>query len=215
MSRHAWHAALAGAKHDKIVEAARRLFLERGYSRASMAEIAERAAVSATTLYKHFDSKEALFTGVLDALVARFQSELGQAGSASGTLAHKLRSFGRRYAQLLSEPDIVAMTRLVIAEAPGFVPIARRFHLAMKGPVFHRLEAIIRKAIESGDLVQHAPTDSMGQFLGYIERSVLLPQLLEPGHASDAANNDYVVALGVKTLIGTYGAVAPGKKTSR
>lgn len=44
-----------------IVEAARELFSAQGYSGTTTKEIADRAAVSETSLYRHFESKQALF----------------------------------------------------------------------------------------------------------------------------------------------------------
>ncbi len=50
------------ATHQALADAALELALDRGsYDAVTVAEIAERADVSVTTLFKHFPSKEALF----------------------------------------------------------------------------------------------------------------------------------------------------------
>lgn len=48
------------ATHKAIADAALRLFLEHGYDRVSVKDVAEDADVSTTTLFKHFPGKEAL-----------------------------------------------------------------------------------------------------------------------------------------------------------
>ncbi|MCK2221284.1 TetR/AcrR family transcriptional regulator [Actinomadura sp. ATCC 31491] len=48
------------ATRRAIADAALRLFLEHGYDRVSIKDIAEAADVSTTTLFKHFPGKEAL-----------------------------------------------------------------------------------------------------------------------------------------------------------
>ncbi|MEV8636276.1 helix-turn-helix domain-containing protein [Streptosporangium sp. NPDC051023] len=48
------------ATRQAIADAALELFLERGYDRVSIRDIAEAADVSTTTLFKHFPGKEAL-----------------------------------------------------------------------------------------------------------------------------------------------------------
>ncbi|MET9822544.1 MULTISPECIES: TetR/AcrR family transcriptional regulator [Streptomyces] len=57
-----------------IVEAAGRVFSERGYHRASMEEIATGVGITAAALYRHFPNKYALFAecadGMVDGLVA-------------------------------------------------------------------------------------------------------------------------------------------------
>src|ERR1700675_5031014 len=47
-----------GGSRDAIVEAAERLFLERGFGSVSMDELAEAAGVARRTLYNQFGSKE-------------------------------------------------------------------------------------------------------------------------------------------------------------
>nr|GID41266.1 TetR family transcriptional regulator [Actinoplanes campanulatus] len=48
------------ATRQAIADAALRLFLEHGYDRVSLRDIADAADVSTTTLFKHFPGKEAL-----------------------------------------------------------------------------------------------------------------------------------------------------------
>lgn len=53
--------ARAGAdKREAILSAALALFVERGFHGTAVPEIAERAGVGAGTIYRHFDSKEAV-----------------------------------------------------------------------------------------------------------------------------------------------------------
>ncbi len=51
----------------QIVDVGRRLFLERGYGRATMGEAATRAHVSKQTLYRFFSNKAELFAAVVEA----------------------------------------------------------------------------------------------------------------------------------------------------
>ena len=53
------------ARRQALLEAAEDVFAERGFSRATMAEIAARAGYSAGNLYNVFAGKEALFSEVL------------------------------------------------------------------------------------------------------------------------------------------------------
>jgi AcrR family transcriptional regulator len=50
-----------------IIDAAYKLFRQKGYTRVSMDEIAAAATVTKRTLYYHFDSKDALLASVLEA----------------------------------------------------------------------------------------------------------------------------------------------------
>ncbi len=61
-------APLMEQKRTAIVAAARRAFLESGYSQTSMDGIAEAAEVSVKTIYRHFENKDELFSAVMQAV---------------------------------------------------------------------------------------------------------------------------------------------------
>lgn len=54
-------------KKEKILKAAKQLFLERGFTDTSIAEIAAQAGVSQVTIYNYFNSKENLLKEVMQA----------------------------------------------------------------------------------------------------------------------------------------------------
>ena len=56
----------------QIADAARRLFLERGFEAATMTDIAEAAGVSPATVFNYFPTKEDLFYSRLES----FEEEL-------------------------------------------------------------------------------------------------------------------------------------------
>lgn len=61
------------ARREQILEAARALFVEYGYSKTNMDAIADAAVVGVATIYTYFDSKE----GVLAALFRQDMNEVG------------------------------------------------------------------------------------------------------------------------------------------
>ncbi len=75
--------------HSSIVEAATVEFLEYGFKDASMRRIAAAAGMSASGLYKHFASKEEMFSALVDpayqGLLALFRQEAGDQEQFIGT----------------------------------------------------------------------------------------------------------------------------------
>jgi TetR/AcrR family transcriptional repressor of nem operon len=55
-----------GSTRDRLLEAAIRLFWEKGYNATGMAELLKAAKVNSGSFYHFFDSKEALLMAVLD-----------------------------------------------------------------------------------------------------------------------------------------------------
>ncbi|MFB6671883.1 TetR/AcrR family transcriptional regulator [Streptomyces sp. NPDC056390] len=65
-------------RRQLIVEAAGRLFSERGFHAASMEEIAAAVGITATALYRHFPNKYALFAECAHAMVDRLVDALDE-----------------------------------------------------------------------------------------------------------------------------------------
>jgi AcrR family transcriptional regulator len=79
---------------ERIVAAATRCLVERGYAGASTAVVAQEAGVSQGALFKHFPEKTALLgacmEGTLAGLVARFQREMKAKVPAGAPLEERL-----------------------------------------------------------------------------------------------------------------------------
>ncbi|MCR5511634.1 MAG: TetR/AcrR family transcriptional regulator [Lachnospiraceae bacterium] len=77
------------ANHEKIVAAAKKEFLTYGFIDASMRHIAEEAGMSASGLYKHFASKEEMFSALVEpayqGLLSIFRQEAGDQEHNIGT----------------------------------------------------------------------------------------------------------------------------------
>ena len=58
------------ARRAQLLEAARSVFVERGYHAAGMDEIADRAGVSKPVLYQHVPGKFELYLALLDEAIA-------------------------------------------------------------------------------------------------------------------------------------------------
>lgn len=101
----------AGATRQRLLEAARDLFAERGYEGATVRDIAERAGANQALLFRYFGSKQGLLTeviarGGLEQLRATPPEELFEtalrsmltnsaAGTGDRSLEVYLRSIGR------------------------------------------------------------------------------------------------------------------------
>lgn len=73
-----------------LIAAAARVFAERGYSGASVEEIAEEAGYSHGAVYSNFESKDDLFLAVFDDYVAERVKEIERAGTeAEGGFARR------------------------------------------------------------------------------------------------------------------------------
>jgi len=107
------------AKREEIMEVAAAVFLEQGYERASMAEIATRVGGSKATLYGYFASKEALFLAIILRLGERYVTpslaQLEQ--STEEDVRTALRRFGEQFLAFITTDEAVATYRVIISAA--------------------------------------------------------------------------------------------------
>ena len=114
-------------KRDRILEAALGVFSECGYSGASMDAIAEKAAVSKPTLYMYFGSKEQLFENMM---LSRRDAMLTAFLHPSGDMVEDLHAFAWRYADVVMDPSMLSLARLIIGESQRFPEIGRAYQKA-------------------------------------------------------------------------------------
>ena len=91
----------AQRNRDRIVDAAREVFRERGYD-ASLDEVAKRAGVGPGTLYRHFPSRESLLDAVMQSWVDRVDETAAKAMAHEGSPRDVLLAWFTAYVALIS-----------------------------------------------------------------------------------------------------------------
>jgi AcrR family transcriptional regulator len=169
-----------GEVEARILNAARRVFLQRGLAGASMEEIAGLARSGKPTIYARFASKEDLFAAVMmrnvDSKIARFEGH----APTGATIEDRLANLGITILHWALLSDTVGLMRLGIAEARRFPDLASTVHQMLRergtGAVA-RLLGQVAQSDELGTLPAFAPrriTTTTRFFLDL----VLLPLLL-------------------------------------
>lgn len=103
-------------RRQHILAIAAEVFLQVGFEKASMAEIAQRVGGSKATLYSYFPSKEELFVAVMDLSAERLMGTVFEQLLRPGPPEEVLREMGRQYIQALLAPELVAIARMAIGE---------------------------------------------------------------------------------------------------
>ena len=115
-------------KGDAILKAATALFLQDGFEKTSMDAIALKAGVTKQTVYTHYQSKEQLFTRMISDLCMQHvhpQTELTRVKKPFDSLLYEI---GMGLLTLITSPEGMAATRLVIAEASRYPKIAKLYY---------------------------------------------------------------------------------------
>ncbi|KUH37073.1 MULTISPECIES: TetR/AcrR family transcriptional regulator [Streptomyces] len=115
----------SAAADTAILEATRAALVELGWSKLSMSDVATRAGVAKTTLYRRWAGKNEL---VVDAVAVLFDElELPDRGS----LAADVEGVVRQFAALLERPEAKTALMAVVAESTRDEPLRERIRTSI------------------------------------------------------------------------------------
>jgi AcrR family transcriptional regulator len=197
----------SGRKHEAILHAARSVFLQKGYLGTSMDEIAARARASKQTVYKHFTDKERLFIEIVTSTVDEvsdpvYAEVLGL--KDSGAPQRDLTDLARRQLAGVMVPELLALRRLVIAEAIRFPDLGRAFYDRGPGRTMAALGAAFARLHDQGRL--HCPDPELAaRHFNWLVMGEPLNQAMLLG--STDTTLDHWAAEGVAAFMAAYGAV--------
>jgi TetR/AcrR family transcriptional repressor of mexJK operon len=152
------------AKRQAILDAAKTLFLTKGYANTSMDAVATQAGVSKLTVYSHFNDKETLFSA---AVVAKCEEQLPSLffelpeGVAVETV---LLNIARGFHQLINSDESVNLHRLIMALGSQDPKLSLIFFEAGPQRMLHGMERLLGKINQSGELSIDKPRNAAEHF---------------------------------------------------
>ncbi len=144
-----------------LLESARALFADVGFSAAGTEEIVSRAKLSRGALYHHFGSKEGLFQAVLEQLHTEIAAEVDRCGrSAKGGNLDALRAGFHGYLEAVLNP---AVRQILLVDGPAVVGWQAWRDLDLEHG-FGVTKAVLDRAIAAGEIID-APSDELTHVL--------------------------------------------------
>lgn len=150
--------AIKDAKSMLILDAARKIFSERGYLNARLEDIAATAGFSKPSLYSYYPDKESIFMSLaireMQDVAQKIQVAVSSGGTFTATLESILRVMFTNIAQTFSyfntASNFRAMGGLEI-DAKKRKVLMERFHETMaKG--LHSIEELIHRSQKAGEI---------------------------------------------------------------
>lgn len=162
----------------RILEAAFATFMKSGYAASSTLEIATRARVSKRELYALVGNKQEMLIACVSARARRLQvpGDL-PVPQDRDTLARVLASFGTQLVREITDPTVIAVFRLAIAEAVHAPEVAQTLDSIGREATRTALRHIMAKAQASG-LINGRPVELADQFGGLLWGNLLISLLL-------------------------------------
>jgi AcrR family transcriptional regulator len=141
------------AKSRQILDGARKVFLAQGFEGASMNDIAREAGVSKGTLYVYFESKERLFSVIIDEERASHVEGIFNFDFSTATdIEAVLRRVAIEITTFITQPRIVSAMRAVMGIAERMPELGEHFY--ERGPCFsrNRLAEYLDTRVAAGQL---------------------------------------------------------------
>ena len=193
----------------RILEAAFSAFMERGFVEASTLEIATRARASKRELYALFGSKQDMLIACIRERAKRFEmpAELPAPGDRK-TLARVLAAFGSKLLREVSDPAVITVFRLAIAEALRTPEVAQALNAAGMEASRAALREILIRA-RANDLLDGQPAEMAEQFAGLLWGNRMMGLLLRVSERPNEREITRRAEAAASALLRLY--PAPGK----
>jgi len=158
------------ATRQALLEAARPLFGERGYTDVSTEEIVRRAGVTRGALYHQFQDKRALFRAVIDLVEQEVLTQIAErAGAVDDAPGQALRRAIAAWLDACERPDV---QRILLLDAPvvlgweAWQEIAQQYGLGAT-------ETLLQAAIDDG-VIAPQPVRALAHILlGALDQAAL------------------------------------------
>lgn len=146
----------------EIIEAAFVEFASHGFARTKLVDIAERAGIAKGTIYRYFNSKEALFEAVLS---SRFEPALAQIGLITQhseiRSADLLREILVMLHRQVMQSDLPVLMRILIGEGHQFPRLTEFYHRKSITRIKALINKVIQRGISAGEFSAGPATDEV------------------------------------------------------
>ncbi|MBV6434529.1 MAG: HTH-type transcriptional regulator BetI [Bryobacteraceae bacterium] len=171
------HEVLSEFRTAEILEAARRVFAEKGFSGATVDEIAEAAGLAKGTLYLYFPSKKEIYMAALRNGVAELGEATGKNMERAEGIRGKIHAFIRtRLEYVERNRDFFKIYHAEFGNLTHPLAVGEAFRKLHRQQV-EALEGILEKAAEGGE-IRKAPAGAIAMALYEMTRGLMLRRLL-------------------------------------
>lgn len=184
------------SSRDKILDAAERLFAQRGYAGVGLREVAEAVGLGKSSLFHHFKNKPELYAAVCARILTRIESHLARGLARGGSSVDRLeRLLDELVDVLASHPNDARLLLRALFEdddLAGDTAEERAAHEALER-IIESMTALFREGMSAGQLraanVQHLLLTVIGQIVfpfasGDFGREVLGRDVFDPSEVA-------------------------------
>ena len=167
---------LTASDRTRILAATTAVFFEYGYARASTSEIARRARTSKQTLYALYPTKADLFVAVISAHTDTLFAKHIEYIESAAPPQKALFDIGCMMLRMFSEPEFLALYRILVAETHNFPELSRQlWHTCME-----RGRQLLADYLRSRRIGAPRYDRSAAQFISFVLGDYVINAMLNP-----------------------------------
>jgi len=168
----------AAKRPDEVLDAALALFVENGFARTRVEDIAARAGLSKGAVYLYFPSKEAILEGLVRrAVLPIATSALGFLSNFVGDPRPVIHAVLKMLAGRLGEPETRAIARLLIREMIHFPEFAALYRREVLDRVIPAVEQLVAQGVEGGYFRPVDPNLTIRSIIGPVIVHILMADI--------------------------------------
>lgn len=143
----------ATVRIKQILDAALRVYSERGFAASRIDDIAAAAGLSKGGIYTHFKSKEEIFEALLmRALTAPSAGQTAGLSKEPVTVNLVIEHVVEPIYKILSQPDGLAVLRLLVTDGIRMQAYMRQWHEVVVAPHSAAMAQMVRRGVREGGL---------------------------------------------------------------
>jgi AcrR family transcriptional regulator len=194
-------------KRKRIIEAAARVFADRGFTGTAMADIAIEAGVGKGTLYEYFIGKESLFFAVFEWFARQSgATAMTRVSALGGSAGDRLEAMSEALMDSWSElKDIFSLSMEFWAASGGASARRREFKEAFRN-IYTEFRGIvsslIREGVKTGEFSKNADPDGVAAALVGAWDALFLQAWFDPGFEPNRIAPEFMKVLiaGLKSV---------------
>src|SRR5579862_4320084 len=142
-------AQLIAARRNQIIGAAIKVFADKGFSRATIKDVAKEARIADGTIYNYFANKDALLLGILDRLNETAQRSEHFAQSMSMDLREWVNSYIKHRMETL-QPEGIQVFQVLMSEVLVNDDLRDMYFKQIIEPTYTLIEPYYQQWIDQG-----------------------------------------------------------------
>jgi len=186
---------------QRILEAASRLFVRKGYHTVSMDAVAEAAPVSKRTLYNHFSDKNALFQAVIQNRCGQLSAKLERSLQDYQDAEEALTKVGQQFLATVLAPDGINLYRTLLTESQQFPELGKLFYESGPARTRKLLTEYLQHLHDRDVLRVPDPELASGMFIGMLFNRIHMQCLIGLKKQVSAKEINAIVAYAVTLFL--------------